>query len=343
MSKKVRILSIDGGGIRGLIPAVILADLERRIQDETGNKQAKLADYFDMIAGTSTGGILTCFYLMLSDDKESCRYFAKDAISLYKEHGKTIFKKKINVGALSKILGSLYSHTGLESLLSEKLGTVKLSEIKKSCMITAYDISKRKAVFFTAPLRKKKKEEEEEKDYLLKDIARSTSAAPTYFEPSKIESVDKTTAYLIDGGMFANDPTMCALAEVRKHRFPNCSKPNFEDMYVVSIGTGKVDKSYEYDKARKWGLARWIAPLIDILMSSSAEVVSYQVNKLFEAVKCPLCYVRIEPELKPANPEMDDVSATNISNLEQAGVNYIKGNGEKLDTIARTLIENHHL
>ncbi|MCL2132577.1 MAG: patatin-like phospholipase family protein [Lentimicrobiaceae bacterium] len=347
MSGRVRILSIDGGGIRGLIPAVILADIERRIQEKTGNEQAKLTDYFDMIAGTSTGGILACFYLMPSlSDKGSCRYFAREAISLYKEHGEKIFKLKKKPKILSKMVGAAYSETGLETILTEKLSDVKLSDVKKACLITSYDIVKRGAVLFTAPVREKGK------DYFLKDIARSTSAAPTYFEPAKINSIGGDTVhYLIDGGMYANDPTMCALVEARKHTFPNCQRPKFKDMYVVSVGTGEVKKEYDSNKVKKWGLISWIEPVIDIMMSSSAEVVSYQVDKIFDAVDCPENYVRLMPNLreplhslKPdlcdAKPEMDDVSPKNIIELEKAGMTFVNNNNELLDKIVAELIKN---
>ena len=94
----IRILTIDGGGIRGIIPAVILDYIERGIQRKTSNKNACLADYFDLIAGTSTGGILTCFYLLPSASKEGLhsKYPASEAIHLYANHGKDIFNPKVN-------------------------------------------------------------------------------------------------------------------------------------------------------------------------------------------------------------------------------------------------------
>ncbi|MEG2071077.1 MAG: patatin-like phospholipase family protein, partial [Bacteroidales bacterium] len=99
MKKKIRILTIDGGGIRGIIPAVILNYMEEEIQKRTGNANATLADYFEMIAGTSTGGILTCFYLLPAKDGDlkKSRYFAREAIELYKKYGKTIFKPKMSI------------------------------------------------------------------------------------------------------------------------------------------------------------------------------------------------------------------------------------------------------
>ena len=331
--KKVRILTIDGGGIRGVIPAVILSYIEEQLQKKTKNPNATLADYFDMISGTSTGGILATIYLLpaTEGDMKNSRFFAHEAIDLYKKHGKTIFNK-----AKSKLFGAIYSEKGIEEVLKEKMGDVKLSEVRKPCLITAYDISSRGALFFTSP----KAKDSKEKDYYMRDVARATSAAPTYFQPAKIQSLSGRTAYLIDGGIFANDPAMSTLVEARKYVFPQCTNPNFEDMYVVSIGTGKVIKKYEYEKVKKWGLLQWIAPLVDMMMSSSAEVVNYQVQKLFEAIGYPDSYVRIDPDLGMAKPEMDNASVTNIQNLENAGRNYVDKNEKLLNKIVDTLILN---
>jgi patatin-like phospholipase/acyl hydrolase len=156
MKRKVTILSIDGGVIRGILPAVILNYIEEGLQRKTDDnypslvgvarneaKQSKvfLSDYFDMIAGTSTGGILACFYLL----PESLP--AKDAIGFYATYGKTIFKKrKFNPLGL---LDAKYTNKGLDDVLLKTMGDVKLGDVKTRCLITAYDMEQRKAVLFT--------------------------------------------------------------------------------------------------------------------------------------------------------------------------------------------------
>ena len=93
MSKFTRILSIDGGGIRGLIPAKVLAAVEQKLQEKTGNKNARIADFFDLISGTSTGGLLTCIYLCpgLNGSRDRPRFSAEEAVRLYMERGDRIF------------------------------------------------------------------------------------------------------------------------------------------------------------------------------------------------------------------------------------------------------------
>ena len=104
--------------------------------------------------------------------QKNSRFFAKEAIDLYKKHGKTIFNK-----TKSKLFGATYSEKGIEGILKEKLGDIKLSEVRKPCLITAYDLSSRNAVFFTS----QEARISTQKDYYIRDIARATSAAPTYF------------------------------------------------------------------------------------------------------------------------------------------------------------------
>src|SRR4051812_11231590 len=92
--KKVTILSLDGGGIRGIIPGIILTRLEELLQKADRNPSAKLGDYFDFIAGTSTGGILACLYLTPGKNG-SAKYSAEDAVNLYLEHGRRIFSRTV--------------------------------------------------------------------------------------------------------------------------------------------------------------------------------------------------------------------------------------------------------
>ncbi len=339
MKKKVCILSIDGGGIRGLIPAIISAEIEKRLQLKTGDSNVTLSDYFDMIAGTSTGGILTCFYLLPPEPTQTqhSKFYAADAIPLYANHGKEIFQKKgFNPFG---IFSEAYSAKGLEKILKEKMGDAKLSDSKKHCLITAYDVNLCKAVLFTYPEAKEK----DSRNYYMRDIARATAAAPTYFELADIQSFDETHSYLIDGGMYAGNPVLCAIVEARKTVFDKCNHPEIPDLYVVSLGTGKSAKHYDPEKAKKWGLAGWARPVVDIMMSSSSEVVHYQVKQLFDVAECTSCYNRLEIDLGTKTSEMDDVSKGNIARLQQVSADFCKNNSALLDKIVDDLIANQIL
>ena len=334
MKKKVSILSIDGGGIRGIIPAVILNHIEKRLQQQSGNPNATLADYFDLVAGTSTGGILVCYYLLPPEpgQESHSRYFASDAIDMYVNYGNEIFNRKfLRYGFVKK----KYPATGLEKILKNCMGDVTLAQSRKNCIVTAYDITERKAVLFTSPEARKY----EHRNYLLRDVARATSAAPTYFELAAIRSMGGAASYLIDGAVFAGNPTMCAVVEANKTVYEACAHPAVSDLYIVSVGTGKEMKKYDSRKAKDWGAVSWVRPMIDILLSASAEVVDYQIRQLFKVAECSDCYVRIEPELGKASSEMDDASDKNISHLKDAGDFFIKNNVEDLDKIVQHLIK----
>ena len=339
MSGKVRILSIDGGGIRGIIPAVILNYIEKGLQRQSGDPNATLADYFDLIAGTSTGGILACYYLLPPLPGQEChsRYFASDAIDMYARHGKDIFNRKWLRKGIAR---EKYSAAGLEKALKDCMGDATLAEARKNCLVTAYDVTERKAVFFTSPEARKY----EHRNYLMRDVARATSAAPTYFELAAIRSMGGTQLYLIDGAVFAGNPTMCAIVEAKPHPQPlsegEGSFPpsgGLRGAYVVSIGTGKEKKKYDYGKAKNWGAIGWARPVIDVLLSSSAEVVDYQMRQLFKTAGCSDDYVRLEPALGKASPDMDDASDQNIRKLIDAGEYFINEQAERLDKIVGSL------
>ncbi len=329
----MRILSIDGGGIRGIMPGQILVALEEKLQKKSGNPKARIADYFDLIAGTSTGGILACIYLCPSDaDSGKAKFSAKEAVDLYLENGDEIFdislKHKIESGA--GMLDEKYGADELEESLNDYLGDLKLSQLLKPCLITSYDIRRRQAHFF----RQHKAKNSAAHNFFVKDVARATSAAPTYFEVAKIKSVSSIPYPLVDGGVFANNPALCAYAEARN--LPG--KPKAKDMFMLCLGTGKIKKPYYYKKAKDFGLVQWVKPIIDIMMSGTAETVDFQLHQIFDAVGKPKQYVRIEPELFNASPEMDDASIENLNELKVAGQMCAEDNEEALDQVADTLI-----
>ena len=122
----------------------------------------------------------------------------------------------------------------------------------------------------------------------IKDIARATSAAPTYFAPAHIESLNGQIYSLVDGGMFANNPALCAYAEARKTLFSKVlkdadkkDKPTAQDMIIVSLGTGSVKKQYHYNDFKHAGEIKWLEPVIDILMSGNSETVAYQLTQMY--------------------------------------------------------------
>lgn len=312
MAKKKIILSIDGGGIRGIIPGQILTHIENLLKEIYDDHTYKIADHFDLIAGTSTGGILACAYLLA--DYGRPKYSAKEVVELYFERGDDIFNIPIfhKIKSAGGVLDEKYSANGLEEALNDYFGDAKLSDLLKPSLITAYDIKRRKAHFFTQHDAK-----DPDHDFYIRDIARATSAAPTFFEVSKIKSASNKYYPLIDGGIFANNPALCAYAEVRNKFSSKDKKVTVSDILLLSIGTGYGDTSYSHDEVKDWGLAKWAKPVIDMMMSGVSETIDFQLKQIFDAANVSSQYLRINGEL-PAevDPNMDCVEQANLKALK---------------------------
>ncbi|MEI6847404.1 MAG: patatin-like phospholipase family protein [Chlorobiaceae bacterium] len=333
----MRILSIDGGGILGIIPGQVLISLEQKLQQISGNADMRIADAFDLIAGTSTGGILTCLYLCPDKATGRPKFSAKEAVALYLQNGDNIFDVSIfkNIESLGGMTDEKYSADTLEKVLKDYLGDMKLSDLLKPCLIPAYDITRRKAQFFNSADVAKKGSEW---DFYLHDVARGTSAAPTYFEPANISSLGRTVYPLVDGGLFANNPAMCACIEA----FSMNPELKVSDLKVLSLGTGDADKSYHYSEAKNWGKLNWLLPVLDILTSAGAETVDYQIQKLFSSAGCSEQHLRLQIDLgafSDVDGAFDNASEGNMSALERAGKALAESSDDKLTVFANMLLE----
>jgi len=337
--KLVRVLSIDGGGIRGILPGQILVRLEEILQSH--KKGARIADYFDFVAGTSTGGILACLY-MLPDSKNKTRPLltAQDAVDLYLERGDEIFDISFwhRLRTAGGTLDEKYDAEELEEALKHYFGDLWLSDLLRPCLITSYDIKRRRPQFFT-----QHDAGTNARDFRVRDVARATSAAPTYFEAARVRSRSGIPYPLIDGGVFANNPTMCAYSECRslnqgkKGRIHN---PRAKQMAILSVGTGSRRTPYAWKEAKDWGALGWIKPVIDIMMAGSSDTVGFHLRQIYDAVSKPEQYLRIEPNLGDASPALDDASDENLRALRDAGVEAAEAHDAELRAFAKLLHAN---
>jgi uncharacterized protein len=349
MAKYTRILSIDGGGIRGIIPAQIGVIIEEKLQQKSGNPDARIADYFDLIAGTSAGGILACIYLYpdaenpdpLRGLRQRPRWTAQDAVNFSIKSGRDVFQSSFwqKLKSLDGLIDEKYPSNRLEEFFLENFRDCKLSELLKPCLISSYDVERRKAHFFNQIDGRANPE----KDYFIKDIARATSAAPSYFEVPKISSLTNESYALVDGGVFANNPALCAYAEARsKLRIPDDRTdrgPTAKDMVILSLGTGQAQKKYPYKEVKTWGQVEWVEPLISIMMTGVAETVNYQMLQIFDAIEKPNQYLRITPNLNKEKPlPIDAASEENISELVRIGKEQADKYNDELDKIIDLLL-----
>ena len=292
-----KVLSIDGGGIKGLIPAVILSEIEK----QTGQPIASL---FDLIVGTSTGGILA-MGLTLPGEEGRPKYSAQDGIGLYEQHGSTVFPPPaIPVWSefRLKLFDEKYPAQGLVRVLNSYFSNSRLGDALTPIVISTYDLTARKPRFF-------KSDRHRDKDHLMWQVARATSAAPTFFEPHLLLNPDGEDSTLIDGGVFANSPAMCAYAEALDRR------KGQEDILLVSLGTGYGIHAFNYEDVKDWGQVQWAMPLIKILFDSMGATVHYQLQRLLPERDGQRYYYRFQSPLPAGHDSMDNINPKNIEVL----------------------------
>lgn len=333
-------LSIDGGGIRGILPGVVMSQIEKKLQQKTDNPTARLADYFDFFAGTSTGGILSLAYVTPNEQGRP-KLTADEAVDIYLKKGGDIFDislgHKIRSGA--GILDEKYDATAIEEALDSNFGEVSLSDLLKPCIITSYDIKNGKPHFF-----KQHKSNNSIRNFKVKDVARATSAAPTYFETALVRNELGTPFPLIDGGVFVNNPSLVAYSEVRTMSFPDIDHmPTAKDMMIVSVGTGSTSDSYDYEKAKDWGAVGWIKPIIEIMMTGNSQTVHYHLTQIFDTLSPSdkQDYHRLNPAILSADSAMDNASNDNLIKLKEDGLSYVSQSAvdKELDDIVEKLIQ----
>lgn len=238
------ILTIDGGGIRGVYPAYILL----KIQEEL---KIRLDKQFSLIAGTSTGSIIAATVAEAID--------LNLILQLYREYGPKIFNtQKSNI--LKQLCQSKYNKTILKERIQSVFGNRKLGEVVVPLMIPATDIGNGtvhvfKSSYCSSFVR--------DKDVLLKEAVMASCSAPLYFDPSKVDS------YLLsDGGLWANNPSLAAVIDANKRL-----GVNLEDIRILSIGTGIPKRGYGVSESRKWGiLTGWSrTKLVDLAMSLQSQ------------------------------------------------------------------------
>jgi len=375
-----RILTLDGGGIRGVVAATILAAIEQQINQP-------LYEYFDLIAGTSTGSLLAA---AIATGRSS-----QNIIDLYIQKSSIIFpyNSLFSLQRLPLILkygisAPKYSDSGLIQVLKENLGETKLFDITEpKLLITSYDTIAREPIIF--------KSWRQDKDYgnvPLWEICVCSASAPTYFPAHKLDRTvngtvesatentinidgnashtenlynntqirivsgtgrgqtrtikkykgytrealldspweripDNTATYsikciysAIDGGVAANNPSACAVAEALRLGHA------IEDITILSIGTGDRTRIIPFDQAEGWGLIQWAQPLIGILLDASSDVHEYITNQIIPDDRILRLQFKLDRELigKRLSDDIDDVSSENIQNLIEAAKVYMQ-------------------
>lgn len=348
MSKeKFKILSIDGGGIKGVFPAYYLTLIEEELSKRSDGK-SKIGDHFHLISGTSTGGIIA---LALS-----LGIPAKEIYNLYLNNAKNIFGNKRSF--FGQIFKSAHERKFLEKLVRDKFKEYNngqdpiLNDCKPHVCIPIYDLIKGNPSVLKSPYHPNFTRDLHIPAYMA---AMATSAAPTYFDPYSSEYKDmkglvKNFANKVDGGVMANNPTVLAMIEATK-----AFHAKIEDLEILSIGTGykkftegtsnkktilRERVIWEIDK--KWGLFYWMVKdkrkrLIELFMQSQSQLVNNFMSLLYQGIdkvesdNPNFVYDRVDVSLNEDNIiEMDESNSKKIKNFAELAMAEFHEYGSKV-------------
>lgn len=274
-----RIISMDGGGIRGILTARILERIDEVLPGFTAN--------VDLYTGTSTGGLLA---LGLASGKTP-----KELRELYAKFADTVFQDSLldDIKDLGNLIGAEYSVGPLKAVLTEFYDTITLAQLKKRVLVTTFMLDNegkppenvrvwKMKLFHNYP------GPDSDGDQLVVDVGVRTSVAPSYFPVYQ--------GY-IDGGVAASNPAMCAVAQALDSRAGN---QNLNDILLLSMGTG-YNPHYLPVKDADWGLVQWAPHMLNIMLEGDQGLVDFQCSQLLANQ-----YLRVNPVL-PLEIGMDQI------------------------------------
>jgi len=315
---KCHILSLDGGGIRGLVTTVMLERLEHKLKEHDPNKL--LRDYFDIIAGTSTGSIIACGVAKGIAASKIKDFYIQEGIKIFPPF------RDVFGSLLSRVSPGfsqpIYDGEGLDSVLQTNgvFGQMLFEDLEKPTLVTSYDTYNRQAVVL-------KNTQQECEKIPVWEVCRASSAVPAafpahllkhepflnYWENEKKKEIAKDgqgerCLPLVDGGMVANNPALCAIAErirwndsTERLPAPKWNIPQMvelKDILVASFGTGQNVDQIDVVEASNWGVLEWASPrkgipLLDVVFDGSSDAVDYITSQILKEKN----YFRFQPNL----------------------------------------------
>jgi predicted acylesterase/phospholipase RssA len=305
-----KILSIDAGGVRGIIPATVLAEVEAR----SGQPVCSLFDFF---AGTSSGGMLVL--ALNCPDTSGCLPVcsAAEVAGLFHEWGNRPFGHELP--KTGQAIGEMSSENRIEDMFREYFGNALLSDSIKPTMVTAVDLTTGQPFFLNSA----RAVRNVDNDVLMWQAARATTAIPTHFSPFRLSISDTPfrrarETCLVDGSLFASNPAMCALAEVRS------LFPSEDDFLLISLGCGETAGAFlpvaSQQKRRR---------VFDLSLAAQSACVDYQMRAFLPRQR----YIRIQAGPTPGFGRIDDASEQSLRVLQRGARETIARNADVLDQL----------
>ncbi|KAK8706688.1 hypothetical protein V6N13_057767 [Hibiscus sabdariffa] len=320
-NRMVTVLSIDGGGVRGIIPGTILAVLESLLQDLDG-PDARIADYFDVVAGTSTGGLISGI-LAAPNGENRPKFRATEINNFYYEYGPLIFPPDKRPPVAGFPPGRpVFDGVALRDAANELLQDITVSNTVTNVVIPTFDIKRLTPVIFSTNDAKS----DVSSNARLADVCVGTASVPIYLPAHYFETHHADgrvrTFDIIDGGIAAANPTVVAMDSISKEMLElkkgDPEPLDYKTLLVLSLGCGEAqfEEKYSAEIVNRWGLLLWLSPLLESLFAASFDMVDFHTAARFKTFQSEKNYLRIqETGLTGDAVAMDLATKENLDNL----------------------------
>jgi len=269
-----------------------------------------LHNYVDMVAGTSTGSLIACGVAAGIEAELINSLFINSGPLIFPSKTKRFWSRAartISQGVSAPKYDSKGLEKELKKIFSKSGKALKLKDLKIPVMVVSYDVLNRRPIVF-------KSTKKEHENYEVWQVCKASCSAPTYF-PAHEMKLGRSISPLIDGGVVANNPSTCAVAEAKK------LGNSLENILLASFGTGRSTRKISRDEAEEWGALEWVIPIIDVLFDASVEIVDYVNNQFLADGNC----FRFQVVLDKAYDDLDNADATNINALQGIAENFLNG------------------
>lgn len=313
----IRILSICGGGIRGIIPTHVLQYLEK-------TSKKPIAELFDIIVGTSTGAIASVVLTVPGIDNKPL-YSTQDLLNFYNQDGQKIFYNPWyhRLLTLDGLIGPKYKTSSRYAVLKKYIGETYNDQLLNNVVIPTYAIEEEKPILFFNWQSTKA----EDANYAVVDLLMSAISPPGLF-PSVVFGMKGKRFVLVDGAVYANNPELAA-SLIAMSLYPN------KKYILVSLGTGSTDTILPSLNTVDWGMFQWSKNIISLLLNSTMKFNEFILQKLFPF---PLAIYHFDTKLGGFDVSLDDVSPRNIQKLNKKGSRLVSKSQDELNELIPRLL-----
>jgi patatin-like phospholipase/acyl hydrolase len=326
--RPVRVLSLDAGGIRGIIELHVLVELEER-------SGKPISELFDLIVGTSTGAAITIGMLMPGEDGVP-KFTAREMLGLYEEQVRSFTEVPWyhTVMTLDGWLGPRYSIAPSRAFVERHYGITTMGELLGDAVVVTLDLQTLKPKFLSSRRNHNAMSQTVAVNFLAADVVMACCSVPAYIPPMLLRDVTGEPAFVaVDGGAFAYAPSPLALGEALS-RYPG------RKVTLLSLGTGSVEGGYTAEDARSWGSIDWASATVPIVLRSQVRYAEDVLATAAAAQDTPLVhYLRLSPAIPE---ELDDslfASEAMIAKIGDVGRAQVEARSDEIQAFVDQLVD----